>query len=91
MHIICVYPEKEANFRAVPMNTLKEAGTDLFSLAQNTPDFFRWYKPGSIIIGLTLENLENRIGNGKLLYSSHQRQDLFASKRERSYETIVKW
>lgn len=36
------------------MNNLKEAGITLFSLAQNTPDFFEWYKPGSIMIGLAL-------------------------------------
>lgn len=36
------------------MNNLKEAGRGLFSLAQKTPDFFEWYRPGSIMIGLAL-------------------------------------
>lgn len=36
------------------MNNLKEAGIDLLSLAQKTPDFFEWYKPESTIIGLAL-------------------------------------
>lgn len=44
---------------AVPMNNLKEAGIDLLSLAQNTPDFLLWYKPGSIIIGLALWFLQH--------------------------------
>ena len=47
--------------KAVPVNNLKEAGIDLFSLAQKTPDFFDWYKAGSIIRGLALWYLQASI------------------------------
>lgn len=49
----------EACGNTLPMNNLKEEGIDRFSLAQNTPDFFVWYKPGSMIIGLALWNLKH--------------------------------
>lgn len=45
---------EERWLEVLPANNLKDAGIDLLSFAQNTPDFFEWYKPGSMIIGLAL-------------------------------------
>lgn len=63
------------NVNQVPMKSLNETGMDRFSLAQNTPDFFEWYKPGSIIIGLALWNLQKLKAKKLKLPNNHLMQN----------------
>lgn len=48
---------------ALPVNSLNDDGIDLRSFAQKTPDFFAWYKPGSIIIVFAPMSLDQSWNN----------------------------